>query len=99
MAALRFHNRDGLALGDDVVDLDEQRFELSRNRRGDRDFHLHRLDESYVVALSDARADLKRKRANASRDVGDNLDLWHSVLRRPPTTRVLANGLLSRQNA
>src|SRR5436305_4463435 len=43
-----------LSLGDYVVDLDEQRFKFSRSRGGDGNFHLHRLNEGDIVAVTDA---------------------------------------------
>src|SRR4051794_3866012 len=84
---LRLHERDNLSFGDDIVDLHEQRFELSRGGRGDRDFHLHRFDKSDIVAVTYACARFNRQRADASRHLGDNLDLWHSVLRDRLTMR------------
>src|SRR3954470_959245 len=36
-ASLRLDNRDHLSFSNNVVDLDEQRFDLSRGGRGDRD--------------------------------------------------------------
>jgi len=63
-----------------VVEADENGFEFARGRRSDRDFHLHGFDKGNVVAIADVSADFNRKRANAPRHFGHNLDFWHSAL-------------------
>jgi hypothetical protein len=42
------------------------------------DFHLHGFDEGDVVAIPDLAAHFHRKRADAPRHLGHDLDLWHS---------------------
>ena len=74
-------DRERLAFGDDVVDLDQDRFQLAGRGRSHRDFHLHGFDERDVVAIADAGAGFDRKRANAPGDFGHDLDIWHSILR------------------
>ncbi|MCS3448785.1 hypothetical protein M2222_002394 [Bradyrhizobium elkanii] len=74
-------DRDRLAFGNDIVDLDQNRLDFACCRRRDRYFHLHRFDERNLVAIADAAAGLDRKRANAPGNFGHNLDLWHSTLR------------------
>src|ERR1700733_14762568 len=79
-ARSRLDDRQHLSFGDNVVDLDEQRFELSRRRRGDRDFHFHCFDECDVVAFANAATCFHGKHADAPGDFGHDSDLWHSVL-------------------
>jgi hypothetical protein len=74
-------DRQHLTFGNHVVEADKDRFELSCGGRGDRNFHLHGLDEDDVVAVADGAADLYRKRTDAPRHFGHDLDLWHSILR------------------
>jgi hypothetical protein len=84
VSALRFHNREHLAFGNDVVDTDEDGFKPAGCGRCDRDFHFHGFNENDVVAIANTAADLNGKRADASRHLGYNLDFWHSVLRGQP---------------
>src|ERR1700730_5221493 len=44
-------DRDGLAFGDDVIEPDQNGFQCARGGRGDRDFHLHGLDEAMSSPL------------------------------------------------
>ena len=71
-------DRHDLAFGDQVVDGNEQGFQLACGRRGDGNFHLHGFDEGDVLAIADARSGLKRKRANAPGDFGHYADIWHA---------------------
>src|SRR5215210_2282034 len=82
--ALRLHNRQHLAFGNDVIDADEDGFKPAGCGRCDRNFHFHGFNEYDVVAIANAAADLNGKRADASRHLGYNLDFWHSVLRGQP---------------
>src|SRR5882724_10288484 len=76
-----FEDGKDLSFDNHIVETDENRFEFSRRRCRDRDFHLHRFDEYDVIAIADASPDLDRERADAPGDLGHNLDVWHSVLR------------------
>jgi hypothetical protein len=86
---------ENLAFGNDIVEFDENRRELACGGRGYRDFHLHGLDEGDVVAIGDAGSGLNRKRADASRYLGNDPDIWHSIPQRPgPAAIALVNGFL-----
>ena len=88
-------NGEHLAFGHHVVELDEDRCELARRRRGHRDFHLHGLDEGDVLAVADAGPGLHRKCADAAGHLGHNLDLWHSIPQRHRLTAIApVNGFL-----
>src|SRR5437764_12851887 len=78
---LRVDDRDDLSLGDDIVEFDQYCLDFPCRRRCHRDFHLHRLDECNLLAVTDAASDFNRKRAYAAGDVGHYLDLRHSALR------------------
>jgi hypothetical protein len=81
---LSLDDRNGLALGNNVVDADQYRFDGACGGRDDRYFHLHGFDEHNLVAIADARAGFEGKRANASGNFGDDLDLWHPTLPEHP---------------
>ena len=86
---------EDLSFGDHIIKADEYRFELARGRCSHRDFHLHGFDKCNVVAVANGSADFDGKRADAPRDVGNNLDLWHSVPRGTVwRAMALANGFL-----
>ena len=88
-----FKNSEGLSFCDDVVDLDQNGFELAGGGRGDRNFHLHGFDESDVVAFANAGAGLGGDRADAPGNLGQNPDFGHSVLRDWPPAIEASNNL------
>ena len=74
---LSFDDRDDLSFGDDVVEFDQDSLDSSCRRLGDRDFHLHRFDESDLVAVADIAAGCDGDRTHAPGDFSDDLDVWH----------------------
>src|SRR6185312_9516479 len=74
---LSFDDCDDLSFSDDVVELDQDSLDSSCRRRRHRNLHLHRFDESDLVAVADVSAGCDGKCAHAPRDLGDDLDLWH----------------------
>jgi hypothetical protein len=93
---LSFDDCDDLSFSDDVVELDQDSLDSSCRRRRDRNFHLHGFDESNLVAVADIATGCDRKRAHATGDFGNDLDVWHC---RSPRNRltdwlVLVNGFL-----
>src|SRR5438093_12328204 len=74
---LSFDDGDDLSFSDDVVELDQDSLDSSCRRRRDRNFHLHRFDESDLVAVADIAAGWDGKRAHAAGDFGDDRDVWH----------------------
>jgi hypothetical protein len=92
---LRFDDRDDLAFGDDIVEFDQYYLDFPCCRRRYRDFHFHGFDERNLVAVTDTASGFNGKRTHAAGDIGDNLDLWHSVLPGPSDGLIaLANGFL-----
>jgi hypothetical protein len=84
-----------LSFGDHVVEANKDQFELARGGRSHRDFHLHGFDKHNVVAVANGSSGLDRKRANAPRHLGHNLDLWHSApLATVCRAKAPANGFL-----
>src|SRR5256885_16666809 len=74
---LSFDDRNDLSFGDDVIEFDKNSLDSSCRRRRDRNFHLHRFDESDLVAVTDIAAGCDGKRAHATGDFGDDLDVRH----------------------
>src|SRR5215831_6628332 len=77
-AGSRLDDRHHLTFGDDVVDGNENGFQLARGRRRDRNFHLHGFHEGNVVAVADMRAGFEGKPAYPPGDFGDHSDIWHT---------------------
>src|SRR5215203_7530187 len=93
---LSFDDCNDLSFSDDVVELDQDSLDSSCRRGRDRNFHLHGFDESNLVAVADIATGCDRKRAHATGDFGNDLDVWHC---RSPggtvwRTVVLVNGFL-----
>jgi hypothetical protein len=84
----RLEDGENLSLGHDVIELDEDRFQLAGGRRSDRDFHLHGFDERDIVAVADARSGFDRKGAHPTGYLGYNLDFRHSILPNGPNKTV-----------
>jgi hypothetical protein len=75
----RLKDGENLSLGHDVIELDQDRFQLAGGRRSHRDFHLHGFDEGDIVAVADARSGFNGKRAHPPGYLGHNLDFRHSI--------------------
>jgi hypothetical protein len=73
----RFENCDRLSLRHNIVDVDEDRFDLSCGGRGDWNFHLHGFDQYDIVSVADASAGTCSDRADASGNLGRDLDVSH----------------------
>src|ERR1044072_5546668 len=78
-ARLGLDDRDDLSFSDHVVELDQNSLDFPGFCRCHRNFHLHRCDESNLVAVADAGTWFGRQRAYAAGDFGHNLDLWHAT--------------------
>jgi len=72
-------DRDRLSLGNDIVQLDEQRGDRAACGGGDWYFHLHGLDNYNVVAICNGSSNLHGSCADASRDLRDDLNFWHAI--------------------
>jgi hypothetical protein len=72
-------DRDRLSFGDDIVELDEQRFDRAARGRGHRYLHLHGFDDYNVIAIRNGSSNLHGSCADATRDLRDDLNFWHAI--------------------
>ncbi|MET4272095.1 hypothetical protein ABIB68_000541 [Bradyrhizobium sp. F1.2.2] len=72
-------DRDRLSFGNDVVELHKKRCDLAAHRRKHRDLHLHRFDHHNLIAIRNGSSNLHGSCADASGDLGDDLNFWHAI--------------------